>query len=422
MNINLFYYMIVHNIKLEEEIFKYIAPEGKLIPQRCVIRLLKKKNWYDYLKNLYPNLTYPEGDVKFIREVLYRLINNIDELPKCRTCGKTLHFSNDKFPIFCSKKCSNADPEVLERNRESVRKAQRKNQETIGDKILEKRKSTIKERYGVETSSPYGIPEVQKKIKKSIKEKFGVDNVFKLQETKNKRLDNLKRETTERWEQFLRKTVIWPDFDSKIPKNKRILIIKDYCPIHGDVEVPLGDACLRVGNKRYYEGCLCFKCNPKVPKEERKILAYSKASQKLYKKLIALLKESNINNKIYYATLNKEFYVKTKTGRYLDYYDETENIIIEFNGDLWHGNPSMFGPDDLVKRPFNSNIKVPAKELWDNDNKRYKEIRNELPDCHYLIIWEYDAFKYTEEVLKELVIFYKTKDYSKLNLVKFRND
>lgn len=84
----------------------------------------------------------------------------------------------------------------------------------------------------------------------------------------------------------------------------------------------------------------------------------------------------------------------------------------------------MFGPDDLVKikRPFNSNIKVPAKELWDNDNKRYKEIRNELPDCHYLIIWEYDAFKYTEEVLKELVIFYKTKDYSKLNLVKFRND
>lgn len=115
--------MIVHNIKLEEEIFKYIAPEGKLIPQRCVIRLLKKKNWYDYLKNLYPNLTYPEGDVKFIREVLYRLINNIDELPKCRTCGKTLHFSNDKFPIFCSKKCSNADPEVLERNRESVRKA-----------------------------------------------------------------------------------------------------------------------------------------------------------------------------------------------------------------------------------------------------------------------------------------------------------
>lgn len=63
--------MIVHNIKLEEEIFKYIAPEGKLIPQRCVIRLLKKKNWYDYLKNLYLNLTYPEGDVKFILSALH---------------------------------------------------------------------------------------------------------------------------------------------------------------------------------------------------------------------------------------------------------------------------------------------------------------------------------------------------------------
>lgn len=44
------------------------------------------------------------------------------------------------------------------------------------------------------------------------------------------------------------------------------------------------------------------------------------------------------------------------------------NVLIEVNGDFWHGNPMIYREDDIIPHPFKS---VKAKDLWlKDDNKR----------------------------------------------------
>jgi len=85
--------------------------------------------------------------------------------PKCKTCGKTLKF-NHGFTTFCSHKCSNADPEVLKKNRINVSKALAEAYKERGDEIKEKRMHTLQERYDIDvsTSSPFGIKAIMDKI------------------------------------------------------------------------------------------------------------------------------------------------------------------------------------------------------------------------------------------------------------------
>ena len=51
----------------------------------------------------------------------------------------------------------------------------------------------------------------------------------------------------------------------------------------------------------------------------------------------------------YYATKNKEFSIATSIGwKKLGYYIEELNIAIEFNGDIFHGNPVYFRKEDTL--------------------------------------------------------------------------
>lgn len=113
---------------------------------------------------------------------------------------------------------------------------------------------------------------------------------------------------------------------------------------------------------------------------------------------------------IYELSLNKYkiYYKENEFGIYDSYksqyfkYDFTIpdlNLIIEFNGDVWHGNPSIYNKNDKP-HPIDKNVK--ANELW-----KYDKIKKEAAEKRgftVIYIWEYDYinnFKKTYTTLKQ---------------------
>lgn len=88
-------------------------------------------------------------------------------------------------------------------------------------------------------------------------------------------------------------------------------------------------------------------------------------------------------NKIYFG--ENEFKVKTDEHYYyVDYYDQTLNIVVEFYGDYYHFNPIKYKGDEHYFI-LNENDKVQDK--WVNDEKRINDIQKTL-NCKVIIIWE----------------------------------
>lgn len=112
---------------------------------------------------------------------------------------------------------------------------------------------------------------------------------------------------------------------------------------------------------------------------------YSKISQKLFNELDKYL---GTKYKTYYATKNGEYGVLLDNNTYikLDYFILELNLCIEFNGTYYHGDPRIFNEYD---HPNPHDKKITAKEIWENDNKRYK-ILKEIRNIDTIVIWEND--------------------------------
>ena len=69
-----------------------------------------------------------------------------------------------------------------------------------------------------------------------------------------------------------------------------------------------------------------------------------------------------------------------------DFVHKSSKVIIEFQGDFWHGNPKIFERDNIL--PYN---KKTYSEIWDNDLIK----KNAIESCGYKVIyvWESDYIK-----------------------------
>lgn len=89
----------------------------------------------------------------------------------------------------------------------------------------------------------------------------------------------------------------------------------------------------------------------------------------------------------------------------VDGYIEEKNFAIEFQGNYYHANPSMYGKDQV----FDTwGVRKTAQEIWDKDKKRKEELESTygVKICY---IWEqeYDDFGYEyvlDKIKKELEI------------------
>lgn len=72
------------------------------------------------------------------------------------------------------------------------------------------------------------------------------------------------------------------------------------------------------------------------------------------------------------------------------------NLVIEYNGDYWHANPSKYNSTDLIKNKT-------AKEIWEQD-KNKKGIYENLGYTVYYV-WSSDFIKDSNNVINRLINF-----------------
>ena len=138
--------------------------------------------------------------------------------------------------------------------------------------------------------------------------------------------------------------------------------------------------------KRYGEEEGKRRYKNKMDKWTRSNSSVSKESLRFFDKLNSLLEDNLIYGQ------GKE--LKLSDGKHNYFYDAyyQNKYIIEFHGDVFHGNPEKFGPDDHC-HPFDKNIT--AKQLWEYDAEKKKVAEDN--GYIYICFWEHekpeDAYK-----------------------------
>jgi very-short-patch-repair endonuclease len=210
-------------------------------------------------------------------------------------------------------------------------------------------KITNLERYGVDQT--FKVKEFDDKRKATYMEKYGVENPF-TGGTCLKNLDDLyiKKYGISHREYKSRKS-------SEVWKNK---------PVE-EREKWLNDTILKDNGK--VNG---FKNSKRISKPE---------------KLIGML------------LMSEGFNITTqyKVGRYpFDFKLNDYNMLIEFNGDVFHANPNIYLPDDII--PI---LKKTAQEIWNKDLTKMSLAKSKGYDT--VVIWESEIKNKTEQEIIEII-------------------
>ena len=80
----------------------------KINPSRTSLKYLNKHiDIKNYLLNRFTDINYDETN---IYEIIYRIVHNIQKIPKCKICGKPLKFKRTYgYGSYCSQKCVQND-------------------------------------------------------------------------------------------------------------------------------------------------------------------------------------------------------------------------------------------------------------------------------------------------------------------------
>jgi hypothetical protein len=157
-------------------------------------------------KESYISLNYPElyGEIKdFVRinnlnglsfkEEIYYFINNKTEKHMCLNCGADVKFKgtiNKGYSDYCSLDCANDSGDLLNRQKESIKKKYGVESTNQLDSVKNKKKESFLDKYGVD--NPMKDKSIKTKRLESIKKKYGVDNVMKNDLIKNNHKDSVK--------------------------------------------------------------------------------------------------------------------------------------------------------------------------------------------------------------------------------------
>lgn len=131
---------IVYDTKLTNQLHKLFNEHKK----NFKYWIIKNKTLYKYLLDK----SYPLNYTKLNLETrLFWIINKLQEIPKCKTCGRQLDFKNVKlsnvWPKYCSLKCQHKSQEI--KNETCLRNAKRFFNKYFKNSKLIKPKFTIKE-------------------------------------------------------------------------------------------------------------------------------------------------------------------------------------------------------------------------------------------------------------------------------------
>ena len=80
------------------------------------------------------------------------------------------------------------------------------------------------------------------------------------------------------------------------------------------------------------------------------------------------------------------------TNGYVVYDIKHKDCIIEFNGDYWHANPTIYQASDMIRN-------TSAEQIWLNDKQKLDIARQH--GFRVLVVWEYDYRFDKNKVIKE---------------------
>ena len=137
-------------------------------------------------------------------------------------------------------------------------------------------------------------------------------------------------------------------------------------------------------------------------------IGYSKISQDLFNVLLETYDIDNRNN-IYFATHNKEYKLdkcESEGGIWLyDFTDTNNKKIIEFHGDMFHGNPKKYKATDYP-HPFRKTIT--AQDMWNKDKRKLNVAIEEGFDV--LVIWDSEyRWGNKQEIINKCIAFINKK-------------
>lgn len=136
------------------------------------------------------------------------------------------------------------------------------------------------------------------------------------------------------------------------------------------------------------------------------VIGYSKISQDLFYKILEVY-DIGDRSKIYFATHNKEFKLNKKEGGIwlYDFTDIKNKRIIEFHGDMFHGNPKKYNSMDNP-HPFRKYIT--AQEMWDKDKRKLDVAIEE--GYKVLVIWDSEyRWGDKQEIINKCIAFLNKK-------------
>lgn len=341
---------------IEQNIIAYCTDGGKLIPQRCTIPVLKRRGWYGYLLHRYGDNVSCSDKLR-VSESLYRIVNGIETAPKCKICGGPVKYTPARgYADFCSKKCQNTDPAVLEKNRSGVSKSLNVVYNERGDEIKARRKKSL-EKYGASTSSPFSSILIREKAETSVMENYGVNNVMKLPEFHAHAKPIARRKSVDLWNSR--------GYNIEYVGDK--VLIKAGCKVHGDIELSTRDFCNRMKAERRESSVICPVCHP--------INTYSGEEKSFAEFLDSLGLEYVRNDRSIIKPLE------------LDFFFPQYKIAIELNGLLYHSE--MFKENhyhlNKLKRCKEADIRLVSiwEDEWTGKTEIVKSmVRNLFRQCN----------------------------------------
>lgn len=123
---------------------------------------------------------------------------------------------------------------------------------------------------------------------------------------------------------------------------------------------------------------------------------YSKISQELFWEIYDRLSNSG-DKKIYFAELNHEH--GCGTNKNFDFVILDNKKIIEYNGNLWHGNPDIYEATD---KP-NPHLELTSADIWEMDKRKINNAI--LKGFEVLVIWENEYKNDKELYIKKCLDF-----------------
>ena len=136
------------------------------------------------------------------------------------------------------------------------------------------------------------------------------------------------------------------------------------------------------------------------------VIGYSKISQYLFYKILETYDISD-RDKVHFATHNSEFKLTKKEGGVwlYDFTDIKNKRIIEFHGDMFHGNPNKYKADDYP-HPFRKTIT--AQEMWNKDKRKLDVALEE--GYKVLVIWDSEyRWGNKQEIINKCIKFLNIK-------------